>query len=256
MSMGSHLAELRRRLTVAFVAIIVSVVAAFLLTDPIIAALAEPIRMVAAERGDHLAALNFDSVTSAFDLRMRIALAVGIVIATPVWMSQIWLFLVPALTRREILSTVAFVATAGPLFFCGCVVGWLIAPHAIALMAGFAPEGSALFFQQSLYYDFILKLVIVVGVAFVLPVLLVLCNVVGLLPAKAILKGWRVAIVVAATFAALATPAADVVSMLLLAGILIVLYLAAAGVAAVVDTRRARIAARRLNDTGITGSGA
>src|SRR5690606_18171906 len=77
-------------------------------------------------------------------------------------------------------------------------------------------------------YDFIFKFVLVVGVSFVLPVFLVALNIAGIMTGRSILKGWRVAILVSCLFAAITTPAADIFSMLLLAGILIVLYFAAA----------------------------
>src|SRR5690606_6000175 len=94
-----------------------------------------------------------------------------------------------------------------------------------------------------LYYDFTLKLMLVVGVSFVLPVFLVALNVAGVMSGRAILKGWRVAILIATVFAALATPAADVVSMLLLAGILVVLFFAAAGFSLLFDRRKKKRAA-------------
>jgi sec-independent protein translocase protein TatC len=244
-----HLVELRRRLTISAAAIVVAFVGAFVLTDPILAALAEPIRIIAGEKGAGTVALNFDSITSAFDLRLRISFTVGLVIAAPVWFSQLWLFLVPALTRRETRFTGGFLGAAIPLFFAGCFVGWLIAPHAITLMASFVPDGAAQFFQSAYYYDFILKLVIVVGVAFVMPVLLVLLNVAGVVSAVGIIRGWRTAAIVATLFAALATPSADVVSMLLLAAILILLFLAAAGVAFLFDRRRARNGAALVAQT-------
>jgi sec-independent protein translocase protein TatC len=91
-----------------------------------------------------------------------------------------------------------------------------------------------------------------VGVGFVLPVFLVLLNVIGVLSAKAIIQGWRWAIVTIALFTALATPAADVVSMILLAIPMIILYFVAAGIAAINDARLAKRAAKLLRgaDTG------
>ncbi len=85
-----------------------------------------------------------------------------------------------------------------------------------------------------------IKLLIVVGVSFVLPVFLVALNLAGVMTGKAILKGWRIAVLIAAVFAGLATPAADVVSMLILAGILVVLFFAAAGLSMLFDRRRAK----------------
>jgi len=235
MSIGAHLVELRKRLMWAAAALVVGMVVAFVITDPIIHLITEPIRVIAERRGDDFSALNFTSVTSAFDLRMRIAFSIGIFLSAPIWLWQIWAFIMPGLTRKEIRYTVGFVASAVPLFFIGCWVGLLIVPHVIELMWGFTPEGGVNFYNAVDYYDFVFKLLIVVGVAFVLPVFLVALNVAGVMSGKAILKGWRVAILIATLFSALATPAADIISMFLLAGILTVLFFAAAGVSMLFD---------------------
>jgi sec-independent protein translocase protein TatC len=240
MSLGEHLVELRRRLMIAAAALLVGMVVAFFITDPIIDWITEPIRQIADQRGDEFSALNFTTVTSAFDLRMRIAFTIGIFLSAPVWLWQIWAFIMPGLTRKEIRYTVGFVAAAVPLFFAGCYVGVLVVPHVIELMWGFTPEGGVNFYNAPEYYDFVFKLMIVIGVAFVLPVFLVALNLAGVMSGKAILKGWRVAVLVATIFAALATPAADVVSMLMLAGILVVLFFAAAGLSLLFDRRRKR----------------
>ncbi|ERK69717.1 hypothetical protein N136_03960, partial [Leifsonia aquatica ATCC 14665] len=96
------------------------------------------------------------------------------------------------------------------------------------------------------YFDFVLKLVLAVGIAFVLPVAVVLLNFVGVLRAKTILRSWRVAIIAIALFTAIATPAADVLSMFVLAVPMVALYFAAAGVAALHDLRTDRRAAALL----------
>ena len=111
-------------------------------------------------------------------------------------------------------------------------------PHVIELMWSFTPEGGTNFYSAQEYYDFVFKLMIVIGISFVLPVFLVALNLAGVMSGRAILKGWRVAILIATIFAALATPAADVVSMLMLAGILIVLFFAAAGLSLLFDRRK------------------
>ncbi|MFS0793775.1 twin-arginine translocase subunit TatC [Microbacterium sp. 1P10AE] len=250
MSIGAHLVELRKRLMIAAAALVVGMIVAFVITDPVIDWITGPIRDITEKRGDDFAALNFTNVTSAFDLRMRIAFSIGIFVSAPIWLWQIWAFVMPGLTRKEIRYTVGFIATAVPLFFLGCWVGTLVVPHVIELMWGFTPDGAVNFYNASEYYDFVFKLMIVIGVAFVLPVFLVALNVAGVMSGKAILKGWRVAILVASVFAALATPAADVVSMLMLAGILIVLFFAAAGVSMLFDRRKAR----RNATAGLPGS--
>jgi len=90
------------------------------------------------------------------------------------------------------------------------------------------------------YYDFVMKLVLACGIAFVLPVFLVLLNFVGVISARGILKGWRVAILIITLFCALATPAADLVSMFVLAIPMVILYFAAAGIAWLHDRRIAK----------------
>lgn len=238
MSLGAHLVELRRRLMIAALALVVGMVAAFLVADPIIHLITEPIRLITEKRGDDFSALNFSTVTSAFDMRMRIALSIGLFASAPVWLWQIWAFIMPGLTRKEVRYTIGFVAAAVPLFLGGCYLGVVIMPHIIELMWSFTPEGGTNFYAAQDYYDFIFKLMLVIGVSFVLPVFLVALNFAGIMSGRAILKGWRVAIIIATVFAALATPAADVVSMLMLAGILIVLYFAAAGLSLLFDRRK------------------
>ncbi len=238
MSLKEHLLELRKRLVIAAAALVVGMIVAAIITDPVIHWLTEPIRIIADERGDDFAALNFGTVTAAFEMRVRIAFSIGIFLSAPVWLWQIWAFVMPGLTRKEIRYTIGFVAAAIPLFFGGCYLGLLITPHIIEVMWSLTPQGGVNFYSAAEYYDFIFKLMIVIGVAFVLPVFLVALNLAGIMSGKGILNGWRVAVIVATVFAAVATPAYEVTSMLLLAGILVVLYFAAAGVSLLFDRRK------------------
>ncbi|MFT3798931.1 twin-arginine translocase subunit TatC [Microbacterium sp.] len=247
MSLGQHLVELRRRFIIAVIALVVGMVIAYVLTDWIIWAMTEPIRIVAEKRGESaLVSLMYPTITGPFDLRLRISFVVGIILSAPVWLWQLWAFLVPGLTRKEIRYTVGFVCAAVPLFFAGCFVGWWVMPHIVEIMASFSAEGAANWYDAKYYYDFVFKLVVVVGISFVLPVFLVALNLAGVMSGKAILKGWRVAVIVTVAFAGLATPAADIVSMLMLAGILIVLFFAAAGLSMLFDRRRDKRAAAGL----------
>lgn len=237
---------------IAVLALLVGMIIAFIVTTPVIELLTEPIRLVSTSRQDESIALMFTTVTSGFDLRMRIAFAIGILISAPVWLWQIWAFVMPGLTRKEVRYTVGFISAAVPLFFAGTAVAWLVAPHIIEIMATFVPEGgTSLLYQYDVYYDFIFKLLLVVGIAFVLPVFLVALNLAGIMTGRDILKGWRVAILVATIFAAFATPAVEVVSMLMLAGILIVLFFAAAGVSMLFDRRRRKREAALLASEGM-----
>ncbi|MBB2976727.1 sec-independent protein translocase protein TatC [Microbacterium endophyticum] len=240
MSLAQHLVELRRRAIIGAIALVIGMIIAALISNQVIDLLTEPIRIVSDSRASDFAALNFNTVTAGFDFHVRIAFAIGILLSAPVWLWQIWAFVMPGLTRKEVRYTVGFLSAAIPLFFAGCALGLWVMPHVIEVMATFVPEQGALFYQYDVYYDFVLKLLLVIGIAFVLPVFLVALNFAGIITGKAILKGWRVAVLSATIFAAIATPAADVLSMLMLGGILIVLYVAAAAVSMLFDRRRSK----------------
>jgi len=229
MSLGEHLIELRRRLTIAAIGILLAAVGGFFLSDGVIRFLLLPIAEVA---DDRKIVLSYTTLTEQFDLRFQIAIVLGILISSPIWLYQIFAFFVPGLTKREKRYTFGFFFSAVPLFLGGATVGFLIFPHMVALLTSF--NGSALagtYLSARPYYDFVIKLVLACGIAFVLPVFLVLLNFVGVLTASSIIKGWRVAILIITIFCALATPAADIVSMFVLAIPMVVLYFAAAGIA-------------------------
>ncbi|MBP2378711.1 sec-independent protein translocase protein TatC [Microbacterium phyllosphaerae] len=238
MSLGAHLVELRRRLFIAAGALVVGMVIAFFVTGPIIELLSIPIRTIAEEAGRDYVGLNFTTVTSGFDLRMRIAFAIGLLISAPVWLWQVWAFVMPGLTKKETQYTWGFLGASIPLFFGGCTVAFFVLPHVIEIMASFVPTGMAQFFDYSTYYDFVFKFLLVLGIAFVLPVFLVALNLAGVMSGRDILKGWRVAILVCTIFAAITTPPADVFSMLLLMASMIVLYFAATFVSMLFDRRK------------------
>eukprot|EP01031_Cornospumella_fuschlensis_P011602 gene11602-14174_t len=211
MSLGQHIAELRKRLTIAALAILALSVAGFFVADVVINAISIPIEEIALQRN---AQLVYTTVTEAFDLKFQIAITVGVMASSPVWLYQVFAYLVPGLTSRETKYTLGFFLSAVPLFLAGGFVG-------------FAGDTQATFLSARVYYDFVLKLVLAVGVAFVLPVFLVLLNFTGVISAVSILKGWRIAILVITLFCATATPAADLVSMFLLAIPMVFLYFVA-----------------------------
>ena len=240
MSLGQHLVELRKRLFRGALAILAGTVGGWFLYDLIWPLVTRPITQIAAAQGadnDQVAtvALNYTGITGAFDVRFQVAIAVGLVISSPIWLYQVFAFLVPGLTGREKRYTFGFFFSAVPLFLGGILAGWFVLPHIVQLMYTFVPAGSTTFYDTKYYLDFVLKLVLATGVAFVLPVFLVLLNFIGILQGRTILKGWRWAILAITIFTAIATPAADVMSMILLAIPMVVLYFAAVGVALLHD---------------------
>lgn len=239
MSLVEHLVEFRNRFIIAAIAIIVGMVGGFILTNAVFDAIRQPIIDLANARTGG-AVLNFPNVTSAFDIRLQMALTLGIVISAPVWLYQVWMFLMPGLKKKERKYALGFVGAAIPLFLAGCAVGWLLLPRIVAVMASFAPSQDAVFLDAKYYYSFVLQLCLAVGIAFVVPVLLVLLNFAGVLEGKTILKSWRAAVILVALFAAMATPSADIMSMFLLMVPMVGLYFIAVGIALLNDKRRAK----------------
>lgn len=239
MSLAEHLIELRRRFMIAAIAFVVCMIASFFVADWVIDQLDNPLNELAAH-ADGDVQLTFTRITQAFEMKLRIAIAIGLIVSGPIWLWQAWAYIMPAMTKKEKAYTASFVAVAIPLFFGGVFTGWLVLPHIIEVMASFVPSGQAYnqFFDASYYWDFVFKLLLTVGVSFVLPIFLVALNLAGVITGMGILKGWRIAVLVASVFAAITTPGSDIVSMLLLAAILVVLYLLAAGVALLFDRRR------------------
>jgi sec-independent protein translocase protein TatC len=239
MTLGEHLVELRKRLVRAAAGLVLGTIAGWFLASNVLNAMRAPIVQIAKSQ-HRLAELNYDNITGAFDLKIQIAFTIGIVISSPIWLYQIWAFFVPALSRKELKYGLGFFLSAVPLFLAGCAAGWYVVPHIVQLLTSFAPNEDAAFIQASDYFNFILKLVLAIGIAFVLPVFLVLLNFVGVLSATAILHAWRIAMLVIVLFTAIATPSADVVSMFVLAIPMVALYFAAAGIAWIHDKRAAK----------------
>jgi sec-independent protein translocase protein TatC len=196
-----------------------------------------PIDIIAESRN---ATIMYTTVSGAFDLRIQIAFTIGIIISSPFWLYQVLAFLLPGLTRREKRYFFGFFFAAVPLFLAGGYLGWTIFPRTVLLLAGFSPPEDATNLDAKYYYDFVIKFVLAVGVSLVLPVFVVLLNFIGILSARAIIKGWRIALLVITVFTALATPAADIFTMLVLAVPMCLLYAAAAGIAWLHDRAIAR----------------
>lgn len=259
MSLGAHLVELRKRLIISAIALLGGLVGGWFLVPWVWDMLRMPINALQGEGRE--AQLTYSSITEGFDLHIQIALFIAVLLTAPVWLYQIWAFLAPGLTKREKLYGVGFLAAAIPLFLGGIFTAWLILPNIVRLLSTFQPSMDAFFLSARYYIDFAVKLLLAVGVGFVLPVLLVMLNFLGVLRGKAILKAWRVAVLVIVLFAAITTPAVDLMSMFILAVPMILLYFIAVGVTLLhdrrVDKRRAAEFAEYgldLSDPDVSGT--
>ena len=247
MSLGSHLKELRVRLSWSAGFLVVGTVIGWYLFEPVFKLLQAPLLEVTKARGIE-AVVNFGTVVSAFDLRIQVSIFLGVIITSPFWLYNLWAFVSPGLKTRERRFTLGFLFSSVPLFLAGAYIAWSSLPSFVIVLIGFTPEGSSNVINASDYILFAIRIVLVFGLAFVMPVLLVLMNFANLVSGRAILKGWRVAVLVIALVSALATPTADPMSMFLLMGPLAALYFIAVGIAVLNDKRRARRDAKLLGD--------
>lgn len=237
MPLAGHVREARVRATRAAVALVIGCVAGYLLADPILDLLRSPIEQIAQDR---VASLNYDTITGAFDLKIKVAMYSAVVLSNPVWLFELFAYVSPGLTRREKRYTFGFIGVAIPLFVLGCAFGVRIFPRMVALLAGISSDQDTTILTASYYVDFVLKVVVALGIAFVLPVFVVMLNFLGLVSSRTIRRSWRVIVVIIMVFSALVTPSADVLSMFLIAIPMSGLFAIAMAITWVHDRRAAR----------------
>jgi sec-independent protein translocase protein TatC len=246
MSLKDHLKELRNRLIVAGIGLTLGAVIGFIVYQPFFSALIDPVHRLSEE--GRIVTVSFSAVGQPFDIMLQVALFVGLVISSPIWLYQLWAFVVPGLKKQEKRYALGFIAAAVPLFALGVALGWLVLPEAVQFFVGLSPEGTANVISADVYIPFVLRLFLAFGVALVLPVVLVGLNMLGVLPGKQILKHWRITVFVIALIAALAAPGSDAMTMFYLALPLVLLFGVAIGVCLINDRRRAKKAAKAEQD--------
>lgn len=239
MSLGSHLRELRVRLSWSAGFLVAGTVAGWFLFDPVFKILQQPLIDVTEERGIQ-AVVNFGTVVSAFDLRIQVSIFLGVLMTAPIWLWNFWAFIAPGLKQREKRFAIGFVAAALPLFLAGTALAWTSLPGFVVVLIGFTPEGSTNVINASEYVLFAIRILLIFGLAFVMPVVLVLLNFAGLATGMGILKSWRLAVFLIAVVSALATPVAEPMTMFLMMAPLTALYFIAVGIAIANDKRRER----------------
>lgn len=238
MPLWEHFREARRRTFLAALGIAVGAILGWVMYDVVFTALQAPIEAV--NDAGRTAALNFEGVATSFDIRLRVALFVGVLVASPWWLYQGWAFVTPGLTRKERRLALAFFGAAVPLFLAGATVAWTFLPHAVGLLTEFTPSGAVNFINASVYLGFVMQLILAFGLAFLLPLVMVALTALGLVRARTWIKGWRWAMLLVFTFAAIATPTPDAISMILLALPICALYFGAVGVCVALDKRSGR----------------
>lgn len=255
MTLVEHLRELRNRLLKAVAAMIIGMIVAWFFYDQLFNLISEPladaVHKLAAQRNID-AHLNFGTVGAALMMKLKISLVAALIGTCPIWLYQVWAFIVPGLHRNERKWSFSFIGTAAPLFVAGVVVGYFAMPKGLNVLVGFTPENLDLgvrnLIDVSHYLNFILRLLLVFGAAFEIPVFVILLNLVGVL-SVARLKKWRAPIIFGIfVFAAIATPSTDPVTMMILAVPMTLLFLGSEVIARMFERRkRARLAAQGID---------
>ncbi|QYX81259.1 twin-arginine translocase subunit TatC [Streptomyces akebiae] len=248
MPLVEHLRELRNRLGKALLAIIVASVVGLVFYQEIINFLTRPVQEsvgctrdfteLAKESTGACGNITMSGLMGPFTLMIKVSLTAGVVIASPVWLYQLWAFIAPGLHRHEKRYSMAFVAAGFPLFMVGAYFSYHVLPAAAEVLLDFTPDNAVNLLPLDELLDLVTRMVIVFGLSFELPLVLVMMNMTGMVTGRRMLGWWRAMIMGVTVFAAFATPTVDPVSMLSLAAPIIALYFVATGFSLLNDKRR------------------
>jgi sec-independent protein translocase protein TatC len=240
MRVADHLRELRKRLILALVGIGLACVAGWFLYEPAMAFISEPLTRIV----DTSAQLNFQTISAALDLKLKVACWLGLLMSSPWWIFQAAAFIGPGLNRREKLHTAAFGLAGVILFGAGAYFGMLVAPRAVQIMVSFVPKDAAALLAASSYVNFYTYVVIAFGLSCLVPELLVAASFAGLVKARSLVRGWRIAVIAIFAFAAVANPLPSPLPMIIQAMAMLGLYAVAVLIAYARERHVAKRAAR------------
>ena len=251
MPLVEHLRELRNRLAKSVVVVVLVMIVAAFYSEQLMQFLAEPVPKcedLANSDGGNCAIVSFNTLTSPFTTTIKVSLMAGLVASSPVWLYQLWAFVAPGLHKHEKKYTYAFVSAAVPLFAGGAYLAYVILPVSVKVLLSLTPGGSANILSLDEVLDFTIRMVLIFGLAFELPLLLIMLNMVGIVSGRRMAGWWRGVVMGVFVFGAVATPTTDPVGMIALSGPIILLYFAAVAFSLLNDKRRARKESAGLDD--------
>ncbi|GGK01912.1 Sec-independent protein translocase protein TatC [Pilimelia anulata] len=244
MTLIEHIRELRDRLFWAALGVVLGLVVGFFLADGAYDLLKQPYCRLPGYTVDGVCQPFFQmSPATGFIIKLKLALWIGLIVSGPVWLYQLWAFVAPGLHRHERKWAYVFVAIAAPLFAGGAALAYAVVEKGLFFLieAGVTGhDGSRVQLEVESYISFVTTMILLFGVAFEFPLLLLMLNFTGVVSARRLASWWRVIVFLCFAFAAVATPDPGPFGMVLLAGALSLLYFVALGVAFLHDRRRSR----------------
>jgi sec-independent protein translocase protein TatC len=239
MALSDHLRELRARLLKVALIILVGLAVSFVFHDQLYSLIYDPYLKAqeALPEGDTEAVTN--GAGAGLLLYLKLSGFASVIGTSPLWLYQIWAFIMPGLHPRERKWTRIFAAIAGPLFLAGVWLGYVTLPKGLEILIGFNPDGVTNLVDFNEYLTFFSRTLIVFGIAFEIPLFVVLLNLAGVVSGKALGTHRPWIIVGTFLFAAIATPSADPFTMTFMAVPMVVLFLVSEQIARYNDRRRA-----------------
>jgi sec-independent protein translocase protein TatC len=240
MPLMEHIRELRNRLLKAIAGVLVGAVVGWIFYDPIWRVLQHPYcKIPQSNRLNGQCALTTTGILDPFVLRIKICVIIGLVLASPIWLYQLWAFVAPGLYQRERRWTYVFMGGAIPLFAMGAFLAYETLDKGLGILLGFTPEHVVPLVTITSYLSYAVAMLLIFGATFELPLFVVVLNLAGVLTHARIRKWRRSLLFGIFVFAAVATPSQDPFTMLALALPTVVLFEVAELIAYFHDRRKA-----------------
>ena len=246
MPLFDHLRELRNRIVKMALALLAGMTLGFIFFEPAWRVIERPLCHTTVDGHSGCATpgvnqLILNSPLDPFYLRVKVAFVVGVILSSPVWLYQLWAFIAPGLYPREKRWGRVFLGTAVPLFLIGNVLAYLSLGRSMHYLLGLTPAGVGNYIQVDLYMSFVMTMLLAFGIAFLLPLIIVMLNMAGILTHDRFRKWRRVLIFGVFLIAGIANPSPDPITMLILGGACVALVEVAEFIVWRHDRRKARL---------------